>query len=65
MTDIETTVQLEEAKASRGNIPTGLSFEEVIKNRPLPVSCLLAEEGEEEEEKKAPSSHKAMYSHVR
>jgi hypothetical protein len=38
MSDVETTVQLERAKASRGKIPGELSFEEVIKNRTLPVS---------------------------
>jgi hypothetical protein len=43
MSDIETTVQLEQAKASRGNIPTELSFEEVIKNNTLPVSYLVTE----------------------
>jgi len=38
MSDIETTVQLEEAEASRENIPAELSFEEVIKNNTLSVS---------------------------
>jgi hypothetical protein len=38
MSDVEVTVQLEEAKASRGKIPAEISFEEVIKNNTLPVS---------------------------
>jgi hypothetical protein len=38
MSDVETTVQLEEANAFRGKIPPALSFEEVIKNNTLPVS---------------------------
>ncbi len=39
MSDFETTHQLEKAKAYQGLIPPKLSFEEVIKNRTLPVSC--------------------------
>lgn len=41
MSDVETAVQLDRAKASRGKIPTGLSFEELVKNETLPVSMEL------------------------
>lgn len=38
MSDVETAVQLELAKASQGKIPAGLLFEELVKNETLPVS---------------------------
>ena len=42
MSDFETAHQLEKAKASKGKIPAGISFEKVIKNRTLPVRLPLA-----------------------
>ncbi len=41
MSDFETAHQLEKAKASKGLIPKELAFEEVIKNRTLPVLPLF------------------------
>lgn len=40
MSDVETAVQYERAVASQGKIPTGLSFDELVKNQTLSVSYL-------------------------
>lgn len=42
MSDVETALQLEKAKASQGKIPAGLSFDKLVKNQTLSVSTKLA-----------------------